>query len=332
MATSTEEIARVADLDVVRPDALPIRRIGRGDDTVYVDSDSPVAASERRRIEAMAVPPAWEDVRIARSDDAHILARGTDAEGRTQYLYHPRFRSAADRLKFARLAELGERLATLRRAVEEAFASDAHAGTAAVVRLLDATAMRVGSARYASKRGTFGASTLQRRHVRITDRVATLEFTAKGGIDRHVVVTDDDLVDHIEQRCRQLRRAADPIFCGPNGGQITGGSVGRAMSEWSGMSMTAKELRTWCATAAMVEALLEPDPTSETCSDDPVLAAYDAVAGQLGNTRDVARAAYVAPAVVDAFADGRLERAWKRSRRSARHTRAEQTLRKVLAE
>lgn len=235
---------------------LPVERRPHGRGFRYLIGDKPVDHELRERIEALAVPPAWVDVRIAATDRPHILAMGVDDAGRTQYRYHERFRAEADRLKFARLHDVGKRLARLRRNTSDALADDHdHRDIAAVIGLIDLTAIRVGSKRYAEEHGTIGASTLQRRHVDVDDPLIHLAFTAKGGIDRDLAFEQRELAEFL-----------------------------------------------------------------------------DAVADHLGNTRAVARSSYVAPSVVAAFEDGRLDDAWSRSRRSTTYSRAEQTLRKVLTD
>jgi len=60
------------------------------------------------RIRKLRIPPAWQDVRIARGDSAPLQAVGVDKKGRTQYLYHPRFRAHREEEKFKRVVEFGE--------------------------------------------------------------------------------------------------------------------------------------------------------------------------------------------------------------------------------
>ena len=67
------------------------------------------------RISHLAIPPAWTDVWIAPYANGHIQATGTDAAGRTQYLYHPQWRQQKDRLKFDRALALAESLPAARR-------------------------------------------------------------------------------------------------------------------------------------------------------------------------------------------------------------------------
>jgi DNA topoisomerase-1 len=67
-----------------------------------IDDDKTLA-----RIRKLRIPPAWQDVRIARSDSAPLQAVGIDRKGRTQYLYHPRFRAQREEEKFKRVVEFG---------------------------------------------------------------------------------------------------------------------------------------------------------------------------------------------------------------------------------
>src|SRR6266576_2254006 len=76
------------------------------------------------RIRKLRIPPAWQDVRIARSDSAPLQAVGVDKKGRTQYLYHARFRAQREEEKFKRVVEFGEALPKLRSRVRADLRSD----------------------------------------------------------------------------------------------------------------------------------------------------------------------------------------------------------------
>src|SRR5687767_15751943 len=69
------------------------------------------------RIAKLRIPPAWQNVRIARGDSAPLQVLGVDKKGRTQYLYHSRFRAQREEAKFKRVVEFGESLPAHRRRV-----------------------------------------------------------------------------------------------------------------------------------------------------------------------------------------------------------------------
>lgn len=155
-------------------------------------------------------------------------------------------------------------------------------------------------------------------------------FVAKSGKEQRLAVTDDDLLRFVADRRRQAS-ATDSLFITAEGWSVDGHDIKRFLSEASRLDVSAKDLRTWGASAAMVEALCEPEAGNSSSSDDPVVAAYDHVAERLGNTRTVARASYVAPAIEVAHSDGSLAELWAASRSSTTRARAESALDKVLA-
>src|SRR6266446_10085827 len=103
-------------------DGLPgIRRqrAGTGWAFYWPDGERIADRMERRRISALAIPPAWTDVWICPDADGHIQATARDARGRKQYRYHPQYREARDRSKFRRMLEFSEVLPRLRERIEK---------------------------------------------------------------------------------------------------------------------------------------------------------------------------------------------------------------------
>src|SRR5687768_1733703 len=114
------------------------------------------------RIRRLRIPPAWKDVRIARGDASPLQAVGVDKKGRTQYLYHSRFRAQREEAKFKRVVEFGESLPALRRRVRADLKRSQHETLerqrvlAAMVRLMDQGFFRIGNDKSAEAESTFG--------------------------------------------------------------------------------------------------------------------------------------------------------------------------------
>jgi DNA topoisomerase-1 len=70
------------------------------------------------------------------------------------------------------------------------------------------------------------------------------------------------------------------------------------------------------------------DPDEE--DEARLLRAIDVAAEKLGNTRAVCRSSYVHPVIPEAFFDGRLTDAWRRSRRGRWLTRAESAVNRLV--
>ena len=156
-------------------------------------------AATLARIEALAIPPAWKDVWISPRAGAKLQATGYDAAGRKQYLYHPAFRAAQEQEKYDRLIRFGERLPALRAAMAEHLDRDEldrERVSAVALRLISLGWFRVGSERYA-RDGTYGVTTLLRRHVRVRGSRIRLTFRAKAGIQVRSELVDAELADAI---------------------------------------------------------------------------------------------------------------------------------------
>src|SRR5690349_9758429 len=69
------------------------------------------------RIERLRIPPAWRDVRIARSANASVQAWGFDARGRRQYRYHERAVERGQLRKYHRVRRMGHDLPAMRRRI-----------------------------------------------------------------------------------------------------------------------------------------------------------------------------------------------------------------------
>ncbi|GAA3680025.1 DNA topoisomerase IB [Arthrobacter ginkgonis] len=298
----------------VKPGRGGIRRDSGKDGFEYRTSTGRLirAAATLRRIDLLAIPPAWEQVWIASSPGAHVQATGEDAAGRTQYIYHPLWREARDVEKFARAQAFAERLPQLRRAVTRDLGSDSspRRAVAAAVRLIDQAGLRVGAEDYARKNGSFGATTLRRRHVRVEEDEVLLDFPGKSGQRWEIRLRDPLLASYLASLPR--RPATAPALCRPvRGGRRirwqapTPGEVNAYIAQAAGQGFTAKDFRTWQGT---VTAALTLSEASQKGTDlaAAVTAAVRATAERLHNTPAVARSAYIDPRVIELFEQGRV--------------------------
>ena len=314
-------------------------RHGRGFTYRNPDGSTVTDAKVRRRIQELAIPPAWTDVWICRSPNGHILATGRDGRGRKQYLYHPAWRELRDAHKFDQLAAFGHALPDLRSTIE----ANLHRRfsrtkvLSLVVRLLDETLIRIGNAEYTEANHSYGLTTLSPDHVELTPGTIAFEFVGKSGLSRELRVADAELAGLVRD-CHEL--GGHELFCyktgrGPDApvASVTSTDVNEFLREHMGPGVTAKSFRTWGATKVMVAALAispVPEPADGPIAEKEVLAAYDVVAANLGDTRAVARASYVHPVVPEAFRSGDLHEAWRSSRTTKTMDRAERTLLRLL--
>jgi DNA topoisomerase-1 len=289
------------------------RRSGGG--FSYRDPDGrPVRDAETlERIRAIAIPPAWTDVWICPWPNGYLQATGRDARGRKQYRYHTRYRRRRDDAKFGRLIAFARALPAIRERVERDLARTGlprEKVLAAVVRLLELTLIRVGNDEYARLNKSFGLTTLRNRHAEVDGTEVTFRFRGKSGQRREVGLRDRRLAA-VVRRCRDLPGQELFQYVGEDGEphDVASDDVNGYLAEIA-PNVTAKDFRTWAGTVLAYRALRAlGEGSSDREKQRNVAAAIRETAENLGNTAAVARQAYVHPAVVDAYLDGRIRTA-----------------------
>ena len=265
------------------------------------------------RIEELAIPPAWSDVWIAARPGAKLQATGYDKAGRKQYLYHPDYRAAQEQAKYDRLIRFGEHLPELRAAMTghlDEDELDRERVSAVALRLISLGWFRVGSERFA-REGTYGVTTLLRRHVEVRGTRIRLSFPSKAGIRVRSELVDEELADAIRGLLK-VRGGPRVFKYRWEGGlyNLTSERLNDYVKIYLGEEFSAKDFRTWGGTllAAIYFAELDEQhglPESVSAQKRSVSSVMQRVAKQLGNTPAVTRSSYVSPAVVEQYLDGR---------------------------
>ncbi|MDX6479660.1 MAG: topoisomerase [Gaiellaceae bacterium] len=270
-------------------------------------------AATLARIEALVIPPAWKNVWISPRANAKLQATGVDAAGRKQYLYHPAFRAAQEEEKYGKLIRFGERLPSLRAAMAEHLDRDEldrERVSAVALRLIALGWFRVGSERYAVD-GTYGVTTLLRRHVQVRGSRVQLAFRAKAGVPVKTELVDPELAAAI--RGLLAVRPGARVFKYRVDGELynlTSKRLNDYVKVYLGEEFSAKDFRTWGGTMLAAihfaeRAARDGVPESEAAQKREVAAVMRLVSQKLGNTPAVCRASYVAPAVVEQYLEGR---------------------------
>jgi DNA topoisomerase-1 len=274
---------------------------------------------EIKRIERLAIPPAYTDVWICPLPNGHLQATGRDARGRKQYRYHVAWREQREESKFERLEAFGQALPRIRARVARDLAGvkgrtlSRNLVLATLVRLLDTTFLRVGNDEYTRANGSYGLTTLRNPHAGVRGSVLQLRFRGKSGVMQSVTL-EDPKVAAVVRRCQQLPGQELFRYEDENGQPRTAGSsdvndylaeiVQRKRSARNDRRVdehfTAKDFRTWHGTVQALEltrlACAGTGPAPAGYSAKAVLAE---VARLLGNTPAVCRKSYIHPAVME---------------------------------
>jgi DNA topoisomerase-1 len=310
--------AKAASLRYVRDGAPGIIRRRNGNGFVYVAGGKVIRDSvQLQRIQSLVIPPAWTDVWICPLEDGHLQATGRDAKGRKQHRYHPRWREIRDATKYDRMLSFATVLPRIRDQVQRHLTL---AGLprekvlATVVRLLEATSIRVGNEEYERKNGSVGLATMKDRHVDVSGSKIRFQFRGKSGV-KHAIDLQDKRIAKIIKRCQDLPGYELFQYIGDDGElhAIDSTDVNEYLKQVAGDDFSTKDFRTWSGTVLAFYALgeFQCSGASKAQLKRNIVQAIDMVAKKLGNTKAVCRQCYIHPAVIEGYQEGSLGRAFR---------------------
>ena len=308
-----EESAETAGLHYVKDRRTGIRRFQTKRGFVYRAPNGRAVrdADTLRRIKSLVIPPAWTEVWITPDPRGHLQAVGRDARGRKQYRYHPRWREVRDENKYNRMISFGKALPRIRRQVHRDLRRKGlvrERVLAAVVRLLELSALRVGNEEYAQQNKSYGLTTLQHRHAQVRGSKVTFRFRGKSGKTHHVDV-DHPILSRIVRKCQDLPGQDLFQYLDEDGEvrDITSQDVNDYLARISGKDFTAKDFRTWTGTVLAALALRELEcDQSKAKAKRNLVQAIEQVAKHLGNTPSVCKKCYIHPVILESYLDGAL--------------------------
>ena len=265
------------------------------------------------RIRGLRIPPAWENVWIAPDPLGHIQATGVDSRGRAQYLYHPIWREQRDAQKFGHMLRFAAALPGLRAAAQDDLrhrSLNRDRVVAGVVRLIDLGLFRIGGDKYAELDHHYGATTLEKRHVRLMRDGIMFDYVAKSGKQRTLVVSDRLVLPTVRKLAR-TDNGLENLFAYQQletWHVLHSPQVNEYIAERAGGHFTAKEFRTWNATTLMALVLANAGTSdTERGRQRVISASVKEVARWLGDTPSVTRGSYIDPRIIARYeSDGHL--------------------------
>ena len=306
------------------------RRMRRGK-PVYLDQQGkPIGDAEViARINALAIPPAYQEVWICADPHGHLQATGRDARGRKQYRYHPLWRATRDAAKYDRLLAFGKALSGLRRELDRRLRGRGlgrERVIAAVILLLDETCIRVGNEEYVKQNKSYGLTTLRNRHVSLRGDNIRFQFRGKSGVEQQMTLRHSRIA-RVLRRCRELPGQHLFQYLDDDGQNcsVSSSDINDCLREITGAQFTAKDYRTWAGSTLALAALRQCIAEGREPTRQAVVDTVKDVARHLGNTPSVCRKCYIHPAILERFLQAELEDIkWSRGRARRRWLKSEE--------
>ena len=311
--------AKAAGLVYVSDEDPGISRKRSGNGWRYIGPDGKTIKDywEKKRIDKIAVPPAYKDVWICADENGHIQATGRDDRGRKQYRYHAKWTEARDTAKYEKMMDFARLLPGLRKRVDADMRKQGlprEKVMATIVSLLEKTLIRVGNEDYAKENKSFGLTTLRNRHLDIDGSTLRFDFKGKSGKMWNLDLKDRR-VAKVVRSIQELPGQHLFQYVDDDGKRqpVSSADVNDYLREVTGEDITAKDFRTWAGTVLAAMALSEFEIVdSQARMKKNVKAAIERVASRLGNTPTICRKCYVHPHVLTSYLDGSLLEGIKR--------------------
>ncbi|CAN5243072.1 DNA topoisomerase IB [soil metagenome] len=257
-----------------------------------------------QRIEKLVIPPMWDNVWICPNPKGHIQATGMDAKGRKQYLYHQEFTKKKQEEKFNRLLQFGENLPLVRKAIDQNLRKRSWVREkvlALVLLVLDEYYLRIGNNVYRQANGTYGLTTLRRKHLLSEDKQLRLSYKAKSGKQRDLAIENKTIAKLIMQ-CAELPGHELFKYFDETGQRrlVASTDVNGFIREVTGKRYSSKYFRTWGGSTLAIKHYPE---ALESVSQNPRKKLRTEIVRQvsqrLGNTMSVCEKYYIHPKVLD---------------------------------
>lgn len=257
----------------------------------------------------------WTDVHISDAPGGKpskyvengLLATGISTDGKPKYIYSEEHHAAARGSKFAQVAEVEKLIPKIDSALDSMVAKNS-GPTADALALIRYMGFRVGGDGESLDRATgkkiktFGATTLEARHVRISPagNKVTFNFPSKGGYTQKHSSSDPTVVQAARNGLARTKKPSDRLF--PD---VTDSSTIELLRKVSGHpKLINHNLRTRLATVRardwLADAMDEYDPPKTPAEKKAWLKEMASdISEVIGDTPDVTISTYIDPTVYE---------------------------------
>lgn len=259
----------------------------------------------KRLLDGLYIPPAYKDVKINLNKNEKVLAIGYDEKGRPQYIYNKRFTERNNKKKFHKMIDFGENYREIMNSVKKDLYSEGDTKEkqiAMALMLVVDCGIRIGSEKYKNENDSFGATTLESRHVKVNGDTISVDFIGKKGVQNKSKMRSKRLSRNLRIKKKTLNKD-DPIFTYRKGNcwySLKSTHVNKYLKQFGNFS--SKNFRTWVANLSFISEILKyENPNSATQMKKNINEAIRKTAHKLNNTPSVCKTNYIDPYLIELY-------------------------------
>lgn len=256
-------------------------------------------------ITKLVIPPAYSNVEIFIEKDPKILFQGLDIKNRLQQIYSPKWREKADKEKFKALIDFGYKLPKMIKEIENHIKAKSLTKEKIIALILSITSLcgfRHGSTKYQKLYGSIGLITLDSSHIKFKTvknvKEAHFSFIGKKGVKNECVITDNIIVDEIENLVKGKDKN-EYLFQYMNKEtktltHITAIDINNWLKSYN-PEFTTKFFRLFNVNTSFIEIMQDTNPSSLTESQrkKQVVEAIKTVACEINNSMAICKKSYL---------------------------------------
>lgn len=259
----------------------------------------------KRLLDGLYIPPAYRDVKINLNKNYKVLAIGYDEKQRPQYIYNKKFTEKNKEKNFNKMIEFGENYKKMMNSVKKDLFSEGDCKEkqiAMALMLVIDCGIRIGSEKYRDENESFGATTLEPRHIKINGDIVSVDFIGKKGVKNTGKCRSKRLSRNLRIKKRTLNKD-EPIFTYRKGDKwysLKSSDVNKYLKRFG--NFTSKNFRTWVANLSFISEILKYDnPTKESEIKKNINEALQKTAHKLNNTSSVCKNNYIDPYLINLY-------------------------------
>lgn len=295
----------------------------KNDKPIFIINQKVISSSSPLfdRLCKLYIPPAYQDVVIAKSSKNKVQAIGIDTKGRKQYIYHPKYIQGQIQKKYNNIINLGNKIIKIekdnRKEINNIITNLKfnlpRDYLPIILLLLLKYHFRIGSQKYEKDNNSFGITTLKKEHIKFlnNDDKFAIEFIGKKGVLNKVEDTNKSIYSILKMLVNQ-NNDDDHLFCykiqNENKKYISAEDVREYLKQKYNANITPKMFRTWYANYHLLsylkdisknDPLLVSNKMTKKQINNLVKNSSTYVSNKLNNTPTISKKAYIDPEILN---------------------------------